>query len=1694
MSLPPLPAGATLDDLPPLPPGATLDPPAKAKPEPTGAMVPTGEVHDGDTFRLRTGENVRLFGVDAFELKQTGRERGGAVVPLGEQARSVLLPYAQPDALVTPTGDMTYGRPVASLERHGDAGKALLNNGLGIAIPAYLKADPARLTQYMEAERDARLNRRGAWAGSFEQPSSFRHKTPDPWAKPQAGTEGNSEAVFWDEPLPAQGLRPEIAQGYLDLAKDFSSTPEQLLGYAKANGFQLDDGQVRKFIADRNRDQKVNASEVSYQALPRVLTDLGDGKLGAGLRGVADPFNVLDEAGALVDTLGGTKGRESLFSSDRRFGDIYANNLDQNRSILAADDANHPYVRFAGQLAGGLVAPGASIEGLGFKAARDVMTGGGSRFAAKMAARRAVTTRLATAGGIEGSIAGAGAGETWQERVVGTGVGGIAGTTLGVGAGVLAPKVAEVVGKPFSRLTGRDGERTADEFADGAVDTAKASADNNLQAGSSAAARDGAIPDTRLGQPMQGGKRTIDFGADHLTPSARRDIRERNGLSPTDSQFGPILYKQSGDWKASLRKMEETGAGDVPDAINHPDLGSVDLVWGDGTFGVSRIAAIDPDTVGDLPRIIEAMPVVETPVATGNGKFVLSDGTRRVTVSPEYEGRTKRWLVTDYQREADMPMRSEIEPPSVTGPEMGGSPDAGPRPLLDPATDAERRAAAARLNPNDVLPIPANTVDGVEEAARIDAGRFDPVKAPREDAGLLPNKLPNANTGTMLPKRGPADLVTWLRSEGGIKAQGRELEHYGIDNTPRKGMDFAEGEQRFGPLVNNDGMTYDDAAMRAWEAGYFPDHTERPDIAEFLDALNATHTGQSRAFRVDDLAELDAFHAARRQRGEVLNARDNGTPMVDDRGQPIDLADLEANAPPVRAYEEWGENAPNLAGNIRLDKLDSPQAIRRALVQTDRVTGGFDAAKRGRITQAETKSLASDLGMTVDDLLKRRSGQAFNAEQALAARQLLSRSGTDLVNMAKKLSAKENPGDDLEASFREAWVRHAAIQEQVAGMTAEAGRLLAQFRMVADSRAIADRVLPSLGDVGGGSGRLQDVAQRIVDLERVGTDPAGVNKFALRALNPKWKDKLTELYINSLLSGPQTHVVNVLSNTITALAQIPEHAAAAGVGVARKAIAKTLRQPVDPERVMFTEVGSRAVGLIQGTREGLRDGVRALVTGNAVDPVTKLETQSMSAIGGKLGSVIRTPTRFLTAEDELFKGIARRMEMTGLAMRSARMEGLKGKAARARAGELLANPTDDMVKRSFDYARYLTFQTPLPHDSGAAGLSRLTQRRQSLKLFLPFIRTPANILKFSAERSPLAVLSKSVQADIRAGGVRRDNAVARMLVGTGIGASFYMAALDGKITGGGPLDDGARSLMMADGWQPYSFKVGDEYYSYARLDPFSTIIGTAADMADLDDHMTDRQRDNTALQIGAAILSNLSNKTWLSGISSAIEAIHDPDRNLENFISRTAGSIAVPGIVAQVARTQDPILREARGWQDRIRSRVPGASESLAPRRDVFGQPIKTEGGVGPDIISPVWKSTAKKDPAIGALLDAGINISRPQRFYRAGGKRVDWTPEEYNRLQEISGGIIKTQLNDLVRSVEWRKGDDDARQAAVSKIAEQARRDAKAIIQDGGDDMPPLPPGLTLDPIPPLPPGFKLEALPPLPPGATLDHLGSSK
>jgi hypothetical protein len=502
----------------------------------------------------------------------------------------------------------------------------------------------------------------------------------------------------------------------------------------------------------------------------------------------------------------------------------------------------------------------------------------------------------------------------------------------------------------------------------------------------------------------------------------------------------------------------------------------------------------------------------------------------------------------------------------------------------------------------------------------------------------------------------------------------------------------------------------------------------------------------------------------------------------------------------------------------------------------------------------------------------------------------------------------------------------------------------------------------------------------------------------------------------------------MLSNSITAGLQIPEHATAAVLGAFRNGT----------DRVLLSEVGERAVGLLQGTREGLRAFAHTMRTGQTFDPVTKVEAVQQEAISGLQGKIIRTPTRLLSAEDELFKAIGRRMEISGLAMRQAKGEGLKGDALRARVSDLTANPTDEMIEKSLDYARYVTFQRPL----GPIGqfISRMTQEWPGLKLILPFVRTPSNIFKYVIERSPAAPVVKEWRKDFAAGGARRDLALAKMALGSGMGLLVAQLAADGKITGSAPADDKARELLMADGWQPYSLRIGDKYYSYQRLDPLASTLGVAADLVETSDYMTDAEREKSAALVTAAILKNLSNKTWLSGLSDAIEAIEDPDRYSQAFLSRLAGSIAVPAIVAQTARTTDPVLREARSPIDRIKSRIPGMSKTLLPRRDIWGEEVRSEGGLGPDIMSPIWTSTRRNDPLNNELLTIGAGIGKSSK--RIG--KVTMLPEEYDAYQALAGRNTRQGLLGIINDPAWMTPTLDQKGDEVDRIKKAARKEAR--------------------------------------------------
>jgi len=1706
-------------------PVAPATPPAPRQAPPVAIGTPTGQVHDGDTFRLTSGMNGRLLGVDAYELNQPGYDRNGNPVHIGITARDLLRSNISPASTVTPNGTATYGRPVASVTTNGkDVGGLLLDQGYALATPQYLQSDPARRADYMERERLARMNRFGAFKLQAQTPWDWRHGVAPSWQQPEVSKDGRGTVVFNDEAMPSSGLRPEIEKQYLDLFKAKDTTVNDLVAFGQAHDFIVDPKDAAARLKKKNTGVQVS-EDLLYSRAPRILHDSGDAALGAGLRGVADPLNVLDELGAVVDTAGLTGGREDIWNSDRRWADVYDNNLEQNRGILGYDELHHPAARIGGQIAGSLVLPVVGTEGVYANAARAALRAGAGRFAAEQAGRAAVRNRLIAIGAGEGFVAGGGAGEGGPMQRLPSALGGaVVGGGIGAAGGLLAPVLGRGVASTRGLVRGRLATRDAADFAPIAPlppDAVPAPRPlDRLTPSPPARARDETVPEDLEGGSPEASVAPVAREDPLVTgsiPLQPRQVPENSFRAPL-SDFSPVVWREmsfdgdrfgrltmpsehAGRWGGdtdhlmfaddpALATGQGANKGILFEYDAHPFLGSPQFSKpmsrfaferGSGEYLTSGVTQdklqaalrgfkIKPDYVDTLKsseqavlsRILgdlRAKGWRETQVEDGSTVFRRPDASRAAMaaedVTPTVTAPVSEWdsISTPAGQGAEVPasawdavgapVAGATRPrdyldvgsgavPGGIGAERNIQPRA--RPFDAPASAAEIAGLARNAEPDAFVPRPNNEVSSLEEALQANPGTLRDVTAPNERDMLPSYRLTPGGP----VRRDPIDLVGWLRTQGGLRDDGGELAHMGLDNAPRN-IPFAKSEGFLGRLVHPrglddfaPGMSLDEAAHRAWEEGFFPGRAERPTVAEFLDAIRATHRGETgRVFHPEDYPHLEAYDQALAQRGRVETAQQEGSPLAEDVGQPVTLDDLDANQPPATAYEDL-TRVGGKAGNIRIDSLNSTEDIGRALQATDARFGGFGAARRGKITHAETQALADEMGMTVDDLLKRRKGQALNAEQALAARQILARSGQDLVQLARKASG----GSEEElANFQQALIRHAAIQEQVSGATAEAGRALSQFRATADAannprvhRLIQQQAVEGAG----GRDKLEGTAQAILDLIENGAPPAKVNDFTRNAIKPRFRDKLVELYYNSLLSNPPTHVVNMLSNTLTAAGQLPEHAVAAAIGAARNAMSKQ-----DVDRVLGSEVGQRLIGMVQGAKEGLAQFARTARTGDVPDFVTKVEARTDSAISGLKGKIIRTPTRLLAAEDELFKGVARRMEINGLAARKASLEGLKGDAFKERVAQLSQFPTDDMIDRSLDYARYVTFQQPLT--GLPLAMSMATRDNLFLKMVVPFVRTPVNIFSFAVERSPFAPFVKRWRADIAAGGARRDLAASKMALGTGLGLMAIQWAADGRITGGMPRDKKQADLLKADGWQPYSIRVGDRYISYARLDPFATTLGAAADMADTAHAGGDLHEVGNRLLL--SVMTQLDSKTFLSGLSDLAKVIDTTEKGdtvdrATNYAGRLASGF-VPAIAGGIARSLDPYQRNARGFLPQIQAKVPYWSQSLPARTDVWGQPVPNIGSLGPDLVSPFRMGQRRNDPVNNAFLSAGAGVSVPRQEI-AG---VPLTDEQYRAYVQSSGGLIRGGLSAALADRTWLAKPEAERKKDMERLVRDARR-----------------------------------------------------
>lgn len=724
----------------------------------------------------------------------------------------------------------------------------------------------------------------------------------------------------------------------------------------------------------------------------------------------------------------------------------------------------------------------------------------------------------------------------------------------------------------------------------------------------------------------------------------------------------------------------------------------------------------------------------------------------------------------------------------------------------------------------------------------------------------------------------------------------------------------------------------------------------------------------------------------------------------------------------------------------------------------------FDFFKRGKISAEERRALADKVGLSPEDILGFKPGTTLPAEVSEKVVDTIITLTEYMIDANKRgVSEKDLRGwfnliGLLTGKYR-ATVSEGARTQQ-AQQTLKAKKVESVFQNLTSFALLSGEKLPAdnipLGRLKTIINSIEKEQSKVTTLVKAAQEP------------PMW----LEAWINGLLSGPPTHVVNFLGNVYTMMAGVPErylaekmhfgespgaaHGEAAamlqglmgGIGDALR-IARAAFETGEPQRGLakFTETSQKAI-----TGKRLNEYYRRL---------TGVESDVVTRFGDGLGEFVRLPGRFLMTSDEFFKSLNYRMELHARAWRQAvNVEGLEGRKAAERMAEIVQNPPENIKVLAEDYAAYATFTNEL----GPMGqsLMQFANSHPLARVVLPFIRTPANIFKYDVERIPgVALALGQVRADMAAGGIRRDMVMAKMAMGSMImGYAAYLAKA-GYITGGGPQDKELRKTLQLTGWQPYSVKIGDTYYGINRFDPAGALFGMAADFVEIGNDLSDHKANWLATALVLPLVSgkeNILSKSYMQGIVNVVEAIESPDKRWHEYAKNLARSV-VPAGLAGVARVDDPVRKEVWGILDAMKARVPGYSKEVPPKRNIFGEPMMIE---GPSLVSPIYVSKGKKDAVAEEIVRLGIRLGMPAKFM--GGARPPTTDplavetishgialdaKQYDRLVVLAGKPLRGELERLFEGGFYRRQTDAGKALLVSRTVSALRERARGELLD---------------------------------------------
>lgn len=563
-----------------------------------------------------------------------------------------------------------------------------------------------------------------------------------------------------------------------------------------------------------------------------------------------------------------------------------------------------------------------------------------------------------------------------------------------------------------------------------------------------------------------------------------------------------------------------------------------------------------------------------------------------------------------------------------------------------------------------------------------------------------------------------------------------------------------------------------------------------------------------------------------------------------------------------------------------------------------------------------------------------------------------------------------------------------------------------------------------------------------------GGDPSKTISFGRTALEIFGKNQMGVFY-NSILSGSKTMIRNLSAGY--RLIEAPTSIALAGarrgdVAMVRAGMAGFHAITTSTKEAFSVAARTWKTGIPQTWTPKLV--VEMAETSAMIESMEKMAKNPMEemAVGFLKGHMRMAqwfdfPSKILMSTDDFLKTILVRQRIAEQSMYKALSES--------------KDPLDvaGKVKKYMDeYSKYIDPQTGKVKDAGlqkyaeigtfqddpGIGINSLSMFLENLpylgpagKLVVPFLRTPANILRYQLEHTPLVGRYAGEYLAVKKSGdvLRVAEYEGREMVGAitvAIGAGL---AANELITGNLPSDPRERARWRALGIRPRSVKIGGIWISYNTLEPLSNILAAAADLVMLSKiGLNEDWVEQLGGQLALSIAASLTEKSYFAGLE-ALAAFANPDELLtgdtvlKGLLQTGNNMIPIAGTRRAFANLVDPYMREFDNeYQKAAAAAIPFYSWTLPEKINVLtGQPLKNPNGGIWNSLVPFETSPDNKDPVARMLMQAEYNWSDTLDKSPMG---YPLTAEEKSFIRnEMANNGLRQEL-DALRKQSWFKAD----------------------------------------------------------------------